>query len=87
LAKISDETLPVRNDIISLLESDVLWDTFMDVLVPIFLEAQEHTLSDAHKEQIKKSLTFLQKIQAMEKKDREIDQKDIFELDQMLESI
>lgn len=87
LTKISDETLPVKNDIISLLESGVLWDAFMDVLVPIFLEAQENTLSDANKEQLKKSIIFVQKIHDMENKNRESDEKDIFELDQILESI
>ena len=87
LAKISDDVLPVRNDIISLLESGVLWDAFMDVLVPIFLEAQKNALSETNKEQLQKSIAFLQKIQSMESKDRENDEKDIIELDQMLESI
>lgn len=87
LYKISDETLPVKEDIISLLNSDVLWDNFIDVLVSIFLEAQTKTQTILGQQQIQKSIAFVQKIQAMENKDREQDAQDILELDQMLESI
>jgi hypothetical protein len=56
-------------------------------LVSIFLEAQTKTQTILGQQQIQKSIAFVQKIQAMENKDREQDAQDILELDQMLESI
>lgn len=87
LNKLSDQALPVRQDIISLIEGGILWDDFLDVLISIFEDAQKTLNNTVYSDQIQKSLEFLRKLKASEELDRQHDVDDLLDLDQMLKDI
>ena len=87
LAKVGDDIIPAKQDIIALLNADALWDDFIDTLISLFIDAQKETDNQLAQQSIQKSLDFLHMLKKLEEADRQADAQSLLELDQLLDSI
>jgi len=75
---------PLAKGLKSLVESSVLGEQAIDVLVQIFTEVIKNIKDKGHKEKLEKSLDILEKIKLLELNSEKEDEKKIEELDSLL---
>ncbi len=84
---LSPEALPIAPNLLALLKNDKMSANLIDVFYGLF-HAYALTLKDEqHKKQIEQSMTFLDKLKHAEWEESVKDQKDIEELEGMLQNI
>lgn len=84
LTIISQDDLPIVQDIRLLVETNQMSDELIDTLIGIFKTIISNSNSEVEKEKLQKGLNFLTKLQEKEKASKLQDDADIDELEWML---
>lgn len=87
LSALSVDIFPSKDDLLYLIQQDKFDDTFLDTLFDMFSSYVKSVNDWVIKQQLEKSIQFVQKLKSIEAEDKIHDQKDIDELDTMLLSI
>jgi len=87
LSALSVDIFPAKDDLVYLIQQDKFDDTFLDTLFDMFSSYVKSVNDWAIKQQLEKSIQFVQKLKSIEAEDKIHDQKDIDELDTMLSTM
>jgi hypothetical protein len=87
LESISIDILPIKNDLLYLIENNQITDWLIDTLYNMFHEIAKTAKTQAEKERLQKWLNILEKIKVLEDDDKTQEQKDIEALDDLLQNI
>lgn len=84
---VSPQALPIAPNLLALLQHDKMWVELIDVIYNLF-HAYALTIKDEkNKKQVEQSLTFLDKLKNAEWEENIKNQKDIEDLENMLQNI
>jgi len=84
---LSSETLPIAPNLLRLLQRDKMWEGLIDTFYTIFHEYALTLKDSEQKNKITASTNFLDKLKATEGEDQIKNQKDIQDLENMLQNI
>lgn len=84
---ISPQALPITPNLLALLKNDAMWDEVIDVFYTMFHEYALTLKNGKNKQQIENSLTFLDKLKTLEWEENIKNEKDIKDLENMLQNI
>lgn len=84
---LSPEVLPIAPNILALLQSNAMSDELIDTFYTMFHEYALTIKNEEGKEKIKKSMNFLDKLKSLEGDEQIKNQKDINELESMLQNM
>lgn len=87
LSALSVDIFPAKDDLVYLIQQDKFDDTFLDTLFDMFSSYVKSVNDWVIKQQLEKSIQFIQKLKSIEAEDKIHDQKDIDELDTMLSTM
>jgi len=87
LSALSVDIFPAKDDLVYLIQQDKFDDTFLDTLFDMFSSYVKSVNDWVIKQQLEKSIQFVQKLKSIEAEDKIHDQKNIDELDTMLSTM
>ncbi len=87
LSALSVDIFPSKDDLMYLVQQDNLDETFLDTLFDMFSSYVKSVNDWVIKQQLEKSIQFVQKLQSIEAEDKIHDQKDIDDLDTILSTM
>ena len=87
LSSLSLEVFPTRDNLLSLLNQTTLDENLLAILFDMFAWYVQQTNDSSNKLKLEKSIQFVQKLKSIEAEDQIKDQKDIDDLDKLLNTI
>lgn len=87
LENITPDILPIKDDILYLIQNNNVTDDLISALYTIFHTVAKTVSSKEGKQKIEKSLTFLNKLKTIEEENTIQDKKDVEDLEKMLSDL